>query len=82
MFFEMDPFNFFFRAILSDSEKRVKMEVPKGGGHAIRSCLCMFREGRPLSTWLHFGLHFGIILGDQFATILFFGRPGVLGWVL
>ncbi len=51
------------------------MELPKGGGHAIRSRLCMFREGRPLSTWLHFGLHFGVILGAQFATILLFGRP-------
>ncbi len=36
----------------------------------------MFREGRPLSTWLHFGLHVGVILGAQFATILVFGRPG------
>ena len=25
--------------------------------------------------WVHFGLHFGVILGAQFATILFFGRP-------
>ncbi len=31
---------------------------------------------------VYFGLHFGIILGAQFVTILFFGRPGVLGWVL
>ena len=36
----------------------------------------MFRKGRPLSLWLHFGLHFGIILGAKFATILLFGRPG------
>ncbi len=56
------------------------MELPKGGGHAIRSRPCMFREGRLLSTWLHFGFHFGIILGAQFATILFVGRPGVF-WV-
>ncbi len=32
--------------------------------------------------WVHFRLHFGITLGAQFATILFRGRPGVLGWVL
>ena len=37
----------------------------------------MFRKGRPLSPWLHFGLHFGVILGAKFATILLFGRPGV-----
>ena len=36
----------------------------------------MFREGRALSLWVHFGLHFGVILGAKFATILFFGRPG------
>ncbi len=70
MFFETDLFEAFFSEICSDSEKGVKMELPKGGGHAIRSRLCMFREGRPLSTWLHFGLHFGVILGAQFATIL------------
>ena len=51
------------------------MELPEGGGHAIRSCLCMFREGRPLLPWLHFG-HFGVILGAKFATILLLGRPG------
>ncbi len=26
--------------------------------------------------WDHFGLHFGVILGAQFATILLLGRPG------
>ena len=52
------------------------MEPPKGGGYAIRQCLCMFRKGRVLSLWLHFGLHFGVILGAKFATILLFGRPG------
>ena len=31
---------------------------PRGGGHAIRPCLCMFRQGRPLLPWLCFGLHF------------------------
>ena len=31
MFCEMDPFKSIVRVILSDSEKRVKMEVPKGG---------------------------------------------------
>ncbi len=36
----------------------------------------MFRKGRPLSRWLHFGLHFGVILGAKFATILLLGRPG------
>ena len=33
----------------------------------------MFREDRPLLSWLSFGLHFGIVLGAKFATILHFG---------
>ena len=41
----------------------------------IRRCLCMFRKGRSLSLWLHFRLHFGVVLGAQFLTILLFGRP-------
>ena len=47
-----------------------------GGGYAIRQCLCMFRKGRALSLWLHSRLHFGVIFGAKFATILLFGRPG------
>ncbi len=46
------------------------------GGHAIRPRRRMFREGRPSSLRLHFGLRVGVILGAKFATILFFGRPG------
>ena len=53
-----------------------KRSSPGGGGRAIRSCLCMFREDRPLLPWLHFGLYFGVILGAKFATMLFLGRPG------
>ncbi len=49
------------------------MELSEGGGHAIRPCLCMFREGRPLLPWLHFGLHFGITLGARGAIILIRG---------
>ena len=41
------------------------MELPEGGGHAIRPCLRMFRKGRLLSPWLQFGLHFGVILGAR-----------------
>ncbi len=58
-------------------ETGAKRGLPRGGGHAIRSCRRMFREGRQLSTWLRFGLHFGSILGAQVATILPFGRPGL-----
>ncbi len=49
------------------------MELPRGGGHAIRRCLCMFREGRPSSPRLHLGLHFGAILGPEIITILLVG---------
>ena len=50
-------------------------ETPRGGGggHAIRPCRRMFRKGRPLLPWLHFGLHFGFMLGDQGGTILIWG---------
>ena len=51
------------------------MEHPKGGGHAIRPCLCMFRKGRPLFPWLYFGVYFGVILGPKIATVLLFGGP-------
>ena len=44
-----------------------------GGGHAIRPCRRMFRKGRPLLSWLHFGLHFVVILGAQGGTILMLG---------
>jgi len=44
------------------------------GGYAIRQCLCMFRKGRPLSPWLQFGLHFGVVLETKIVTILLFGR--------
>ncbi len=64
----------FFGVICGDSKKTAKMELPKGGGHAIRRCLRMFRKGGPLSLWLHF--HFGVSLGAKFATILLLGRPG------
>ncbi len=50
--------------------------APQGGGHAIRPRRRMFREGRPSSLRLHFGLHFGVILGAKFATMLLFCRPG------
>ncbi len=53
-----------------------KTELPRGGGHAIRSRRRMFREGRPSSLRLHFGLHFGVVLGAKFTTILPLGRPG------
>ncbi len=74
--FEIGLFYVFFGDFCSDSKKAVNMELPKGGRCAIRQCLCMFREGRPLPLWLHFRLHFGVILGPKFATILLFGRPG------
>ena len=41
----------------------------------------MFREGRPSSLWLRFGLHFGVILEAKFATILLFGCAGPYFWV-
>ena len=43
----------FFRTL----KKQSKWSSPRGGRCAIRQCLRMFRKGRPLSLWLHFGLH-------------------------
>ena len=57
------------------SEKERKRSSP-GGAHAIRSRRRMFREGRPSSRRLHFGLHFGVALGAKLATILLLSRPG------
>ncbi len=54
-------------------EKGTKMELPEGGGHAIRPCLRMFPKGRPLLPWLHVGLHFGVIFGAQGDTMLILG---------
>ena len=58
------------------SRKKERTRGCPGGGHAIHPRQRIFREGRPSSLRLHFGLHFGVILGAKFATILFFGRPG------
>ena len=57
--------------------KRSENGAPQGGGHAIRSRRRMFREGRPSSRRLHFGLHFRSILGGQVGTILLLGQPGM-----
>ncbi len=57
--------------------KGAKTDLPRGGGHAIRSRRRMFREGRALSRRLHFGLHFRSILGGQVGTILLLGQPGM-----
>ncbi len=54
----------------------MKAELPRGDGHAVRACLCLFREDRPLLPWLHFGLHLGVVLGAEFVTMLLLGRPG------
>ncbi len=54
-------------------KKELTWSPPRGGGHAIRPCLCMFRKGRPLLPWLHFGLHFRVIVGARRATILTLG---------
>ena len=77
MFCEMDLFSLIVGCIFRPLKKERKWSSPRGAGHAIRSRRRMFREGRQLSTWLRFGLHFGSILGAQVATILLFGRPGV-----
>ena len=63
-------------ALFPVSEKGAKAGLPRGGGQAIRPRRRMFREGRPSSLRLHFGLHFGVILGANFATMLFLGRHG------
>ena len=69
-------FTCFFVTFVWSLKKQRKLSSPRGGGYAIRPRRRMFRKGRPLSLWLHFGLHFGVILGAKFATILLFGRPG------
>ncbi len=64
------------------SQKKKRQQGSKvGGGHAIHPRRRMFREGRPSSLWLRFGLHFGVILEAKFATILLFGCAGPYFWV-
>ena len=65
-----------FLVIFPGLGKMSENGAPQGGGHAIRPRRRMFREGRPSSLRLRFGLHFGVILGAKCATILLFGRPG------
>ena len=48
------------------------MDLPEGGGHAIRPCLRIFRKGRPLLPCPHLELHFGVILGAWGGTIHIF----------
>ena len=64
------------------SQKKKRQQGSKGGGHAIHPRRRMFREGRPSSLWLRFGLHFGVILEAKFATILLFGCAGPYFWVI
>ncbi len=66
----------FFGVPLAGSEEGAKTDLPGGGEHAIRLRRRMFREGRPSWGRLHFGLHFGIVVGAQFATIPLLSRPG------
>ena len=70
-------FNRFLEEIFRTPKKERKRSSQGVCGHAIRSRRRMFREGRHLSTWHRFGLHFGSVLGAQVGTILRFGRPGV-----
>ncbi len=49
------------------------MELREGGGHAIRPRRRRFRKGRPVMPWLHFGLHFGVVLGARGAPTLILG---------
>ena len=65
-----------FLCSFSGVGKRNENGAPQGVGHAIRSCRRMFREDRPLLPWLHYGLHFGVVLAPEFVTILLLGRPG------
>ena len=55
-------------------EKERKKSSTRGAGHAIRSRIHIYREGRHVQTWHHSGLHFGSILGALVATILLLGR--------
>ncbi len=66
-----------FGALFPVFETGAKRGLPRGGGHAICSRRRMFREGRPSSRRLHFGLHFRSILGGQVGTILLLGQPGM-----
>ncbi len=50
-------------------KKERKKSSTRGAGHAIRSRICIYREGRHVQTWHHWSL-----LGARAATILLLGR--------
>ena len=76
MFFNRALLSVFWRVFCGCLKKKPNGAPCLGGKFAIRQCLRMFREGRPSSSWLHFGPYFGAILGAKLATILLFGAPG------
>ena len=76
MFFNRALLSIFWRVFCGCLKKKQNGAPCVGRKLAIRPCQCMFREGRPSSSWLHFGSHFGAILGAKLATILLFGAPG------
>ena len=65
------------------TKNRPKRSLFGGGGHGSSvvnsgpNLLCRNFEQAPFlyHFWLHFRLHFGVILEAQVATMLFFGRP-------
>ena len=66
-----------WREVQNQGPKKVHFGTSREGVRSVHSLtIAPFSVFHPCPFWLHFGLHFGVILGAKFATILLFGRPG------
>ena len=66
-----------WREVQNQGPRKVNFGTSRKGVQSVHSLtIAPFSLFHPCPFWLHFGLHFGVILGAKFATMLFFGRPG------
>ena len=66
-----------WREVQNQGPRKVHFGTSRKGVQSVHSLtIAPFSLFHPCPFWLHFGLHFGVILGAKFATMLFFGRPG------
>ena len=66
-----------WREVQNQGPPKVHFGISREGVRSVHSLtIAPFSVFHPCPFWLHFGLHFGDILGAKVATMLFFGRPG------
>ncbi len=66
-----------WREVQNQGPKKVNFGTSREGVRRVQSrTIAQFSLFRPCPFWFHFGLHFGVILGAKFATILLLDHPG------